>query len=111
MANRAKPLLKTVGPAAGAVAVLAACPFFLPIYWTMILTEILIMALFAMSFNLLFGYTGLLSFGQGGFFGVGAYTVALLIGQGYGSLWVLLIVGIFSAAVVALIIGFLCVRL
>ncbi len=111
MPDRAKDLLKTVGPVAGAVAVLAACPFFLPVYWTMILTEILIMALFAMSFNLLFGYTGLLSFGQGGFFGVGAYTVALLIGQGHGSLWLLLIAGIFAAAFVSLIIGYLCVRL
>jgi ABC-type branched-subunit amino acid transport system permease subunit len=51
-----------------ALVFLMVCPFVLPVYWTMILTEILIMGLLAMSFNLLFGYTGLLSFGQAGFF-------------------------------------------
>ena len=63
-------------------------PFVLPVYWTMILTEILIMGLFAMSFNLLFGYTGLLSFGQAGFFGVGAYATALFLSKGGNSLLV-----------------------
>ncbi|MCK4507978.1 MAG: branched-chain amino acid ABC transporter permease, partial [Desulfuromonadales bacterium] len=45
----------------------------MPIYWVMVLSEILILGLMAISFNLLFGYTGLLSFGQGAFFGLGAY--------------------------------------
>jgi ABC-type branched-subunit amino acid transport system permease subunit len=50
---------------------LLVAPVFLSTYWIITLTEILIMSLFAMSFNLLFGYTGLLSFGQAGFFGAG----------------------------------------
>jgi ABC-type branched-subunit amino acid transport system permease subunit len=41
--------------------------------------QIVVLALFAASFNLLFGYTGLVSFGQAAFFGVGAYTYALLL--------------------------------
>lgn len=86
------------------------CPFILPTYWTFILGEILIMALFAMSFNLLLGYTGLLSFGQAGFFGVGAYSTALLILKGWQSLSLILLVGIFTAALAAVVIGFLCVR-
>ena len=69
-----------------ALAVLAGCPFVLPIYWTLILTEIIIMGFFAMSFNLLLGFTGLLSFGQAGFFGMGAYGVGLILTRGGESL-------------------------
>ncbi|MEA2109893.1 MAG: branched-chain amino acid ABC transporter permease [Pseudomonadota bacterium] len=92
------------------IGFLVGCPFFLPTYWTFILGEILIMALFSMSFNLLLGYSGLLSFGQAGFFGVGAYSTALLIIKGWQSLSLILLVGIFTAALAAVIIGFLCVR-
>jgi branched-chain amino acid transport system permease protein len=93
-----------------AAAVLIFCPFVLPIYWTLILTEILIMGFFAMSFNLLLGFTGLLSFGQAGFFGVGAYGVGLTLSKGGDSLFVALGVGVLAAAAAALIIGYLCVR-
>ncbi len=93
-----------------AFLLLAAGPFVLPVYWTFILTEILIMALFAMSFNLLMGYTGLLSFGQAGFFGTGAYAAALVILKGGGSLWLALAAAPLAAALAALVIGYLCVR-
>jgi branched-chain amino acid transport system permease protein len=85
-------------------------PFFLPIYWLIILTEIIIMGFFAMSFNLLFGFTGLLSFGQAGFFGVGAYCTALLIQNGVESLTLILVAAVLGALLAALIIGFLCVK-
>lgn len=42
-------------------------------------SEVLIFGLAAMGCNLLLGYTGLLSFGQGIFFGLGSYTIALLL--------------------------------
>lgn len=87
-----------------------ACPFGLPTYWTMILTEILIMGLLAMSFNLLFGYTGLLSFGQAAFFGVGAYTTALFLSIGGNSLLLGLGAALVAGAMTAAVIGFLCVR-
>jgi branched-chain amino acid transport system permease protein len=93
-----------------AAAVLIGCPFILPIYWTLILTEIVIMGFFAMSFNLLLGYTGLLSFGQAGFFGVGAYGVGLILMSGGESLFIAMAVGVLSAAFAALLIGYLCVR-
>ena len=44
--------------------------------------EILIMGLFAMAFNLLYGVTGMLSFGQAAYYGVGGYTVGLLLTKG-----------------------------
>ena len=92
------------------LALLTACPFFLPIYWTLILTEILIMGLFAMSFNLLLGYTGLLSFGQAGFFGVGAYATALFLSKGGNSLLLGLGFSLTAGAAVSAVIGYLCVR-
>ena len=93
-----------------AIALFVGCPFVLPVYWTMILTEILIMGLLAMSFNLLFGYTGLLSFGQAGFFGVGAYATALFLSKGGNSLLLGLAAACGAGAVAAAIIGMLCVR-
>ena len=86
------------------------CPFVLPIYWTLILTEIIIMGFFAMSFNLLMGFTGLLSFGQAGFFGVGAYGVGLILTRGGESLFLAMAAGVLCAAAAALLIGYLCVR-
>lgn len=93
-----------------ALAVLLILPAAFPIYWTLVLTEIFIMALFAMSFNLLFGYTGLLSFGQGGFFGLGAYGAALVLVHGPSSLILAFVAGTGAAALAALVIGFLSVR-
>jgi len=93
------------------LAVLLAAPFVLPMYWVIVLTEILTMSLFALSFNLLFGYTGLLSFGQAGFFGAGGYFAVLTLIHGPQSLWAALAAGLLGAALLALVIGWFCVRL
>ena len=61
------------------VLILAILPFFMELFFQSFITEILIWVLFAISFDLIFGYTGLLSFGQALFFGVGGYTIAILI--------------------------------
>ena len=92
------------------LALFTAFPFILPTYWTMILTEILIIGLLAMSFNLLFGFTGLLSFGQAGFFGVGAYATALMLSGTGGPLMLGLAAAVAAGAVAALVIGYFCVR-
>jgi len=47
-------------------------------FWTHVSTEVLILGLFAMSFNLLYGYMGQISFGHAAFFGVGAYASAMV---------------------------------
>ncbi len=95
----------------GLIALLAAAPFFVSMYWVIVLTEILTMSLLALSFNLLFGYTGLLSFGQAGFFGAGGYFAALTLIHGPQSIWAALAAGIFGTALLALVIGWFCVRL
>jgi branched-chain amino acid transport system permease protein len=62
----------------GFVATLAALPLVLNTYWTNLLTLALVYSLAVYSINLLTGLTGLLSFGQAGFVGVGAYTYGVL---------------------------------
>src|SRR5262249_35269418 len=71
----ARPLGMTFAGAAGAAALLALAPWVLQPFDTMSLAYGLIMAIAALGFNLLLGYTGLLSFGHSAYFGVGAYTV------------------------------------
>jgi len=93
------------------VLLLFVAPLVIPIYWVMILSEILIMGLMAVSFNLLLGYTGLLSFGQGAFFGLGAYTAALLLQAGHDNLFLILSAGMLVAFLGSLVIGFFSVRL
>jgi branched-chain amino acid transport system permease protein len=73
--------------------------------------QILIMGIFAMSLNLLIGYAGMVSFGHAAYFGVGAYTLGILLqktGLGLGAALALAVAG---AALAALFIGFFCVRL
>src|SRR6266436_6828126 len=70
---------------------------------------VLNMLLLALSFNLLFGMTGLLSFGQGAFYAGGAYTAALLLRAGTPMLWSILL-GALAAALLAAVLGAFCVR-
>jgi branched-chain amino acid transport system permease protein len=92
-----------------ALAVILLClPFVLP--YKFLTAEILIYALGAVSFNILLGYTGMLSFGQGAFFGVGAYMTGLmLIHIGLHPLLALLCACIIGAAT-AFVIGFFAIR-
>src|SRR2546425_5979707 len=71
--------------------------------------NMLLLALLALSFNLLFGMTGLLSFGQGAFYAGGAYSAALLLRAGVPLLWSILL-GALAAAALAAVLGAFCVR-
>ncbi|MBW2307448.1 MAG: branched-chain amino acid ABC transporter permease [Deltaproteobacteria bacterium] len=73
-------------------------------------TEIWIFGILAVSFNLLLGYTGLLSFGQATFFGLGAYTSGLLLVHYQPNVFVALAAGALAGGLAALIIGYFCVR-
>src|SRR5258708_24203457 len=98
--------------AAAAGAALAVALLIIPLFGDYVIwltANMLILALFAVGFNLLFSFTGLLSFGQAAFFAVGAYVCALILLAG-PSLLLGVVGGVVAAGVVALIIGFLCVR-
>ena len=82
--------------------VLLVIPLVTGRYYQYLCTQIFVAALMAISFNLLLGTTGLLSFGQAAFFGVGAYTVGLLLTKtALGTLPVLGLALVMSAAVAA----------
>jgi branched-chain amino acid transport system permease protein len=74
------------------------------------LTEILIFGIFAMSLDLLIGYTGLVSFGHAAFFGVGAYAAGYLAQQLTPNLFVTLPLALLITAAAALVIGFFSIR-
>jgi branched-chain amino acid transport system permease protein len=88
-----------------------AVPAFGSRFYTFVATDVVILALFAVSLNLLLGYTGLVSFGHAAYFGIGAYTTAILMkksGIAFALAWPA--AGLL-AALFALVFGFFCVRL
>jgi len=84
--------------------------FILPEYHSGNIARILIMAVYAMGYNLLFGYTGLLSLGHALFFASGMYGLGLSIDHLGLSAAPAMLVGLLSALVVSTIIGFLALR-
>ncbi|MEK6665396.1 MAG: branched-chain amino acid ABC transporter permease, partial [candidate division NC10 bacterium] len=71
----------------------------------------LIFAIAALGFNLLLGYTGLLSFGHSAYFGMGAYGVAFMVKYlKISSMEAFIVGGVVAATAVAALFGFLCVR-
>jgi len=94
---------------------IALTPIVLPVFgasfWINVIAEILIWSLLAMSVNLLFGYVGLLSFGQALYFGFGMYGVAIGISQFGLGLWGAMLLGIVAATAMAAVAGAFAVRL
>jgi branched-chain amino acid transport system permease protein len=93
-----------------AVVVLLALPWGVREYNVQLVNLFLIGALFALSFNVLFGYTGLLSFGQATFFGVGAYALALLMKKAGLSFALAFVLSVPITALTAGVVGFFCSR-
>lgn len=75
-----------------------------------LITDVLIFAVFAMSYDLLFGFTGIFSFGHALFFGIGAYSVALGTLKLGWPLWVGAIVGIIICCILGVLTGFVSLR-
>ena len=103
--------LKSFGPLAGLVIALFILPGIIPRFYTYILALIFVTSLLAMSLNLVVGHGGLFQFHHCAFYGVGAYTFALMLTKTSLPAWVGFIAGPLMAAAVGLVIGWLCVRL
>jgi branched-chain amino acid transport system permease protein len=73
-------------------------------------TRIVILALAATSLNLILGYGGMVSFGHAAYLGIGGYAIGILAHEGIGSGFVQWPVAIVASALVALVIGLLCLR-
>lgn len=78
----------------------------LSVYWQQIVIEVFILAILAMSYNLLFGFTGVISFGHALFFGMGAYSLGMVMEKTGLPLEVGLPLGIIAAILVCAILGF-----
>jgi branched-chain amino acid transport system permease protein len=102
--------LELAGGLAAAV-VLLVVPLLAPPFQTITVCYGLVFAIAALGFNLLLGYTGLLSFGHSAYFGVGAYVVAELVKYlGWTSMEAFVVAGVVAAALVAALFGIVCVR-
>jgi branched-chain amino acid transport system permease protein len=91
--------------------VFAVIPFFASRFYQTFLTELFVWILFAISFDLIFGYTGLLSFGQALFFGLGSYTVTILVREYGFNTELSLLLAIVIPILFAWFVGYFSVRL
>ncbi len=105
----AVPHLRWAGVAA--LVALALVPTFVGEYAQLLVTEILILALFAASVHFILGIGGLVSFGHAAWFGVGAYAAALLLTKLAAPMATGLLAAPLVAAALALIFGWFCIRL
>ncbi|MFZ5866848.1 MAG: branched-chain amino acid ABC transporter permease [Thermodesulfobacteriota bacterium] len=107
--RRLTPLHIVLGVALAAL--LLAAPRLLTIIQVRMLIEIIYFSLFAVSFNLLFAYAGLLSFGHAAYFGLGAYVTAIALKHVPGMpFFVAILLGALAGAIGGVVIGFFCVR-
>jgi len=90
------------------IPICLALPFLTPYH--ALASEMLIFAIFALGYDIIFGYTGLLSFGHAMFFGIGAYGTGLVLTRWIPSLFLGLATGIAISLPVAFIVGFLSIR-
>jgi branched-chain amino acid transport system permease protein len=95
---------------AAALLALAIVPWVLARHQLSLLTDLLIFGLFAMSLDLIMGYTGMLSFGHAAYFGLGAYASALVLLEFAQPVPVALVAGMLLAGAVALPVGWLSTR-
>ena len=96
---------------AGAAAVLALLPILgAPRYLISVLTEVYLFAIFAMSLDLLMGYTGLASLGHAAFWGLGAYAAGIAAIRLTSNVLLSVPIGILVAGLGALLVGALSVR-
>jgi branched-chain amino acid transport system permease protein len=97
--------------AAAIVVVLALLPYIIDLYQTELLIYGMTFAIAALGFNLLLGYTGLLSFGHSAYFGTGAYVVAFIVRDlSVHSMELCILGGLLASLVISALFGYVCVR-
>ena len=101
-----KPNLLHIGVLLGLIVLY----FVLPPYHSGNLSRIMVLAIYAMGYNVLFGYTGLLSLGHAMFFAAGMYGFGLAVNLGGITLPIAFILGILSAGILAAVVGSLALR-
>ena len=87
------------------ISALIAQPFYVTLF-----TRVVIFALAAVGLNLILGFGALVSFGHAMYIGIGAYAVGILAHHGVGSGWTQFAVALVVGALVAIVIGLVCLR-
>ncbi|RKY02958.1 MAG: hypothetical protein DRP55_02110 [Spirochaetes bacterium] len=85
-------------------------PNFLGYYQRYIIIEMLIWGLYALGFDIILGYTGLLNFGMSSFFGIGTYGITLSVLRLHANLWLAIAITILACIIFSLVYGFLVTR-
>ena len=93
---------------ATALLFLLVFPFLMP--YDALSVNILIFGLYAVGFNLLFGYTGMLSFGHAAFLGIGSYLAGISVVHAGWPWWAAIVVGVLASCLAGLVIGYLAIR-
>lgn len=96
--------------AAAALVLLLVAPPFLSSFLLALLTQALIMAILAMSLDIVLGYIGLASLGHAAYLGLGAYAVGILTTRAGAGFWTTLAVGVGLAALAAAVFGLVALR-
>jgi branched-chain amino acid transport system permease protein len=104
------PSLKTLLLHVAVIAIFFGLQFVLPEYHHLAMTRVMVLAIFAMGYNLLFGYTGLLSLGHALFFASGLYGAGLAAYHLEWSVPVAFLCGILAGIIVSLLIGLISLR-
>jgi len=90
---------------------LIAGPAAMPMYLQIVMTKFVIMALYATSYDLVFGYVGILSLGHAAFFGIGGYSVGVLaLHFNGGNFWMAIGLAIVASVVIAAGFGAIALR-
>ncbi len=93
------------------VVIFAIVPMFATSYLQIVMTKFLIMALFAISYDLIFGYLGLLSLGHAAFFGMGGYVVGVMaLHFASSNFWIAIALGVVFATITAALFGLISLR-
>lgn len=100
----------TVGTTLLILAILVAIGLFSGRFVVYLTTRVMILGIFALGYNLLLGRTGLLSFGHAAFYAGGAYGLGLFYIHVYHNPLLGILVGVIAGCLLALVIGFFCVR-
>jgi branched-chain amino acid transport system permease protein len=105
-----KPGTRNALLAAAVLLALCAVPYLTGRFTVYLAMRIMLLSIFAVGFNLLLGQTGLLSFGHGAFYAAGAYGLGLFASHVSTHPLLGIAAGIVAAALLAALIGYLCVR-
>ena len=106
-----RALLADGGPALALMALAALLPAVASSEYVLLAASMIVTALVAVSFNLLFGYAGMFSFGQAAFYGLGAYATALLMSEASLGFYLALGGAVLVAVAVAAVSGAVLVRM